>query len=172
MQVSVQQLIQADTSRMRTGIAIAAVVAALLLQAYLPQISSYTNMVDLPLLITIYLALLRRNPIVGLSLGAAIGLLQDSLSNAPVGLYGIIKTMVGYICSALTTVMALHTLAARAVLVWILYGFHQLCYWIIERALLGQPSVFVWPRTLLLAVINALVAVVIFRFLDRFREET
>jgi rod shape-determining protein MreD len=172
MQASVQQLIQPETSRLRPWVAVAAVIGALLLQAYLPLFSSYANMVDLPLVVTIYLALQRRSPVAGLSIGAAIGLVQDSLSHGPVGLYGIIKTMVGYIASSLTGVLSLQSLAARVVLVWCFYLFHQAAFWIMERALLGRPAVFVWSRSLLLAAVNAGAALVVFRFLDRFREQT
>ena len=172
MAASVHHLVRAETSRLRATVTIATVVAALLLQAYLPLVSSYANLVDLPLLVTVYLALLRRNPVAGLSLGAVIGLVQDSLSNAPVGLYGIIKTMVGYLCSTLATVMAVQSLVIRAALVSILYMFHHFCFWVIERALLGRAAVFVWDRSLLLALVNAGVAIVVFRLLDRFREST
>ncbi|MBI3664896.1 MAG: rod shape-determining protein MreD, partial [Acidobacteria bacterium] len=122
------------------------------------------------LLITIYLALLRRNPVAGLTLGMVIGLLQDILSHGPVGLYGIIKTVIGYICSSLTTVLEVESLAARAVLVFVFYLVHQIFFWTMQRALLGQSAVFVWQRTLLLAAINTLLAVAVYRLLDRFRE--
>ena len=50
---------------------------------------------------TIYFALSRRNPSSGLLLGMVIGLLQDSLSRTPIGLYGIAKTLVGYLSSSI-----------------------------------------------------------------------
>ena len=170
MQAGVKPRIEADISRLRPWVAVSAVVGALLLQAYLPLFSPYANMADLPLLVTIYLALLRRNPVAGLTLGMIIGLLQDSLSHEPVGLYGIIKTVIGYICSSLTTVLEVESLAARAVLVFFFYVMHQFFYWTVQRALLSQSAVFVWQRTLLLAAINTLLAVAVYRLLDRFRE--
>jgi len=59
---------------------------------------------DLPLLVTIYFGLSRRNPSTGLLLGMVIGLLQDSLSGPTVpgwGLYGIAKTIIGYLASSI-----------------------------------------------------------------------
>ena len=50
---------------------------------------------------TIYFALSRRNPSGGLLLGMVIGLAQDSLSHTPIGLYGIAKTLVGFVASSL-----------------------------------------------------------------------
>lgn len=176
MQATAKQLAQADVSRLRAWIAVVVVLAALLLQAYLPLLlpffSSYTSLADLPLLVTIYLALLRRSPISGLVIGMAVGLAQDSLSDGPIGMYGILKTIIGYACSALTLVIAVDPLATRAVLVCGFYVLHQGAFWLMERALLGQTTEFLWGRTLLLALINGLLALVVYRFLDRFREST
>lgn len=172
MQASVQPLIEPDISRLRPVIALAAVVVALLLQAWLPLVFGYASLVDLPLLITVYLALLRRNPLTGLWFGLAIGLVQDSLSHGPIGLYGMTKTLVGYIASSLTTVIDVSSLVTRVVLVGGFHLFHQGCFWIIERVLLARPAELVWPRTLLVALVNALVALLLYRLLDRFREST
>lgn len=170
MQASVKQLIEADINRLPTWISVGAVVAALLLQAYLPLFSAYANTVDFPLLITIYLALLRRSPIVGLLIGFGIGLGQDSLSHGPIGLYGIIKTVIGYVCSSLTLVLAVESLATRLVLVLGFYLVHQAFFWAMQRVLLSQGAEFVWRRTLLLALLNCLIAGLVYRFLDRFRQ--
>ena len=173
MQASVKQLIEADINRLHPWIAVAAVIAALLLQAYLPLlplVSSYANMADLPLLVAIYLALLRRNPVAGLLIGMGIGLAQDSLSHGPIGLYGIIKTLVGYACSSLTLVLAVESLGTRVILVCGFYVIHQGVFWLLERVLLGQVMEFAWQRTFLLAFINGSLALVLYRFLDRFRE--
>ena len=170
MQASVKQLIEADISRLPAWISIGAVLAALLLQAYLPLFSSYANTVDLPLLITIYLALLRRSPILGILIGLGIGLGQDSLSNGPIGLYGIIKTVIGYVCSSLTLVVAVEPLGTRLVLVLGFYFFHQAFFWAMQRVLLSQAAVFVWKRTLLLALLNCVIAALLYRFLDRYRQ--
>lgn len=170
MQASVKQLVETDINRLRPWVAIAVVIGALLLQAYLPQFLSYANLIDLPLLVTVYLALLRRSPIGGLSIGVAVGLAQDSLSLGPIGLYGILKTIVGYICSSLTLVIAVESLVTRVVLVWAFYLMHQGLFWVMQRVLLVYAVEFAWQRTLLLAFINAAVALVLFRFLDRFRE--
>jgi len=172
MQASVKQLLEVDINRMRPLVAVAVVMAALLLQVFLPLLHSYANLVDLPLLITIYLALLRRNPLAGLSIGAAIGLVQDGLSHQPVGLFGIIKTLIGYFSSSLTTVIEVESLTARVVLVCGFYLVHQFSFWTMQRFLLVQQADFAGTRTLLLALVNGLVALLLYRLLDRFREKT
>ena len=74
---------------------------ALFLQAFLPMRFPFFSIFDLPLLVTIYFAMARRNPISGLFTGAAIGLVQDMLGPYPIGIYGIAKTVVGYGASSL-----------------------------------------------------------------------
>src|SRR5207245_950971 len=69
---------------------------ALFLQAWLPLGLPFFSMFDLPLLVTIAFAMARRGQISGLLTGAVIGLLQDSLTHHPIGVFGIAKTVVGY----------------------------------------------------------------------------
>src|ERR1700685_1741828 len=82
------------------GVVPLAVVLSLLLQAFLPVHFRWANYLELPLLVTLYFALSKRNPSSGLLLGMVIGLLQDSLSRTPIGLYGIAKPVVGFIGSS------------------------------------------------------------------------
>jgi rod shape-determining protein MreD len=172
MQASVAPLIEPEVLRIRPWVAIAAAIGALLLQAYLPLFSGYTSMVDLPLLVTVYLAFLRRSPVAGLLIGLAIGLGQDSLSNGPIGMYGITKTIIGYLRSSLTSLVAVDPLGSRVVLSAGFYLFHQAFFWALQQVLLGGSGFFAWQRTLLLAAVNGLAALLLYRFLDRFREHT
>src|SRR5215470_12532484 len=85
-----------EVHKFRTGAILVATVLALVIQTAFPIYLSKAAILDLPLLITIYFGLSRRNPSTGLLLGAGIGLLQDSLSGptVPLGLYGIAKTVI------------------------------------------------------------------------------
>src|SRR6202167_3960524 len=83
------------------GTVIAAAFLALVLQAFLHKYGQWSELIDLPLLVTIYFGVSRRNPVSGLFLGAGIGILQDALSHDnPIGMYGIAKTIVGYVPSS------------------------------------------------------------------------
>ena len=75
-------------------------LVALLLQAYLPLRIPFFDVFDLPLLVTIYFAVARRSQVSGMATGCIIGLIQDSLTHRPLGLYGIAKTAVGYAASS------------------------------------------------------------------------
>ena len=62
------------------GIAVLSLVLQRILPVYLPKL----EILDLPLLATIYFGLSRRNPSTGLLLGTLMGLMQDSLSGPTV----------------------------------------------------------------------------------------
>src|SRR5260221_11886450 len=90
-----------EVHKFRGGTILFATIFALLVQAFLPVYWPKVATLDLPLLITIYFGLSRRNPSTGLLLGTFIGLLQDSLSKTPIGLFGIAKTVIGYLDSSI-----------------------------------------------------------------------
>src|ERR1700737_2453312 len=92
-----------EVHKFRAGAVFIAAALALFLQAFLPVYVHGAQILELPLLITIYFGLSKRNPSTGLLLGTVIGLLQDSLSAGPLGLYGISKTLVGYVASSIGT---------------------------------------------------------------------
>jgi hypothetical protein len=92
-----------EVHKFRAGAIIIATLLALVIQASFPIHFAKAAILDLPLLVTIYFGLSRRNPSTGLLLGMVIGLLQDSLSGptVPLGLYGIAKTVIGYLASSI-----------------------------------------------------------------------
>src|SRR5260370_6197341 len=90
-----------EVHKFRAGAVAAVAIFALVIQALLPVYFPRADILDLPLLVTIYFGLSRRNPSTGLLLGTVIGLLQDSLSKSPLGLYGIAKTIIGYVASSI-----------------------------------------------------------------------
>src|SRR3954462_8452381 len=61
----------------------------------------FLAVLDLPLLVTICFAVARRRPIPGRITGARIGTLQDAWTGHPIGVFGIAKTIVGYLGSSL-----------------------------------------------------------------------
>src|SRR5271170_4098742 len=99
---------------------------ALVLQAFLHKYGRWSELVDLPLLVTIYFGVSRRNPVTGLLLGAGIGILQDALSHDnPIGMYGISKTIVGYVASSVGARIDTEHPASRFALVLAFFYFHQ-----------------------------------------------
>ncbi len=92
---------QVEVYRFSPPVAIAVPLVALFLQAFLPLRLHFFSLFDLPLLVVIFFAVARRSPVAGLLTGSLIGLLQDSLTHQPIGIYGIAKTVVGFGASSL-----------------------------------------------------------------------
>jgi rod shape-determining protein MreD len=159
-----------EVHKFRTGAVAAATIFALVVQALLPVYFPKADILDLPLLITIYFGLSRRNPSTGLLLGTVIGLLQDSLSKSPLGLYGIAKTIIGYVASSIGARLDTEHPAARFALTAVFFGLHQGVTVLIKRLLLAQPEALFTMRLGIAAGVNAIVAVFLFLVLDRLRK--
>ncbi len=158
-----------DKSRFRPLILIVVPLIAILFQVYVPRFFPFLSYLELPLLITMHFALTRREPISSLLYGAAIGLLQDSLSNQKIGMYGIVKTLVGYFAASVGMRFDTENPILTFILGFFFYSFHQFFYWVLTRALLGQLVNFDLQQTLLFGVLNAAVALPLFRLLDKLK---
>jgi rod shape-determining protein MreD len=124
----------------------------------------------LPLLVTIYFALSRRNPATGLLLGGSIGILQDAVSHLPIGIYGIAKTLVGYAASSLGGRVDTEHPVSRFIMVVIFYHFHEAVLAILNRVLLARPATYFSWKLLIASAVNAGIAVLLFPVLDHLRK--
>lgn len=160
-----------EVHKFRTGAVLIVTLLALVMQAWFPLRFAQAGLLDLPLLVTIYFGLSRRNPSTGLLLGMAIGLLQDSLSGptVPLGLYGIAKTIVGYLASSLGARLDTEHPAARFALTAAFFVIHQAIIVLTRHILLAQPEPWFNLHLLTAAFLNACLAVVLFLLLDRLR---
>ena len=165
----------ADPAR-KTGIAkfnVVAVIgiplAAILFQVYVPRFITYLSYLELPLLVTLYFGLMRRSPVAGVFFGAGVGLAQDSLSHHPLGMFGIVKTLVGYFAASVSQRVDVENSTIRWLLGFFFFFFHQFFYWVLARALLGEALDFEIGQTLVTAVLNAAVAVPLFLVLDKLK---
>ena len=161
-----------EVHKFRSGAIVGATFVALVLQAFVPVYFTNFAILDLPLLITIYFGLSRRNPATGLLLGMVIGLLQDSLSGptVPLGLYGIAKTIIGYLASSIGARLDTEHPAARFALTAVFLILHQGIITLTRRLLLAEPEKWFTLHLLIAAGINAVVAVFLFMLLDRLRK--
>ena len=161
---------EGQASRFRTWALIAVPMAAILFQVYVPLFFQFLGFLEMPLLVVVYFALMRRSQISGLMVGAIVGLAQDSLSKNPLGMFGIVKTLVGYFAASVGVRLDVDHFLLRLVLTFFFYNFHQAFYWVMQRALLGQQPAFEIQRWLVLGLLNAVVGVSLFHFLDKLRE--
>lgn len=147
-------------------------LVALFLQAFLPLRLHFFAIFDLPLLVVIFFAVARRSPISGLLTGAAIGLLQDSLTHQPIGVYGIAKTVVGYGASSLGVKIDVENAGTRLLVTLFFYVIHEILYFAVARWMLSLTLQWSWPHELGSALANAALAVALFALLDRFKQRT
>jgi rod shape-determining protein MreD len=92
---------ESQVSRFNLWVTILVPFLALLFQIYVPLFFRFLNFLEMPLLVVVYLGLMRRNPVSGLLVGAAVGLAQDAWSKNPLGMFGITKTLVGYFAASI-----------------------------------------------------------------------
>jgi rod shape-determining protein MreD len=155
--------------RARAAMLIGIPLAAILFQVYVPRFLPFLGYLELPLLSTIYFSLMSRSPIAGVFFGSAIGLAQDSLSDHPLGMFGIVKTLVGYFAASVSQRFNLDNTVVRLVLTFFFFFFHQFFFWVLSRALLGQSLDFQPQSMLVLAVLNSAVAGPLYHVLDRLK---
>lgn len=144
-------------------------LVALVVQAWLPRqpYMSVMAYVDLPLVITIYFALGRRNPVQGMLLGATLGLLQDAMTHQAIGLNGITKTVVGYLAASVGVRIDEGSLMVRVILNVGLSLLSSALYLFIFEQLLGLDKEWHWVTELLRGLGNALMALAFYPLLDR-----
>lgn len=161
-----------DVYRFHPAVLLGAVLLAVFLQSALPLYAPFPQLlglIELPFLVVVYFGFSRRNPSTGLLLGLGVGVLQDALSHNPIGLYGMAKTLVGFAASSLSARVDTDPPHARLLLVFGFYFFHQVVYALVERLLLARTAELVSLTVLEAALVNALLSVVVFPLLDRFR---
>jgi rod shape-determining protein MreD len=159
-----------EVHKFYSGAILVVTILALVLQALLPLYVPRAELLELPLLVTVYFGLSRRNPSMGLLLGMAIGLLQDSLSHKPLGLYGIAKTLVGYFASSIGGRIDTEHPISRFALTAVFFEVQQVAIALVKRLLLAQPEPLFSVKIGIAAVVNGVVAVGLFLLLDRLRK--
>jgi len=142
-------------------------LAALVLQAWLPRVLGRYNWFDLPLVITVYFALGRRNPIQGTVIGAAMGLFEDALSHYAIGINGIAKTAVGFLAASVGIRVEVDNQLVRLLLIFGLSMTSSAIYLFVSRFMLGLTIEWSWLTELFRAIGNSAIGLVLFPLLDR-----
>jgi rod shape-determining protein MreD len=163
---------QVEVYRFSIPAAIVIPLLAIFLQAWLPLRFHFFSIFDIPLLVTIGFATARRSQLAGLFTGAAIGLLQDSLTHQPIGLYGISKTVVGFVASSLGIKIDVENASARFLLTIAFYVIHEVVYFMIARGLVSLHMLWSWPRELGSGLANAFLGVLVYALMDRVKQRT
>jgi rod shape-determining protein MreD len=142
-------------------------LAALVLQAWLPRLLLGYTWFDLPLVVTVYFALARRNPIQGTLMGAGMGLFEDALTHHAIGANGIAKTVAGFLAGSMGVRIDVENHTIRMMVTFVLSLLSSVIYFSIYHVLLGLNLEWNWVTELMKAVVNSLIAMVLFPLLDR-----
>ncbi len=143
-----------------------ATLAALVLQAWLPRLLHGHTWFDLPLVITIYFALARRDPIQGTIMGAGMGIFEDALSRNAIGVNGIAKTVAGFLAGSVGVRIDVDNFIIRLMLTFLLSLLSGAIYVLVFRVLMGMDQEWRGLEELMKAVGNSLAAMVVFPLLD------
>ncbi len=157
--------------RVRPWVVFVTPLAAILFQVYVPLYLPLLRYLELTLLVTVYLAVSRRGPVAGAVTGALIGLLQDSLSSQPLGVFGMVKTVIGYAAASLGVRLDTGHAAVRFGLGCFFFAAHQLLYEAAARWLLGRPAGLSLLPTLAATAANGAAGVLLFYLLDKLRDK-
>lgn len=142
---------------------------ALVLQAWLPRLPVVGRFAyfDLPLLLTVYFGLGRRNPIYGTLLGAVLGICQDGLTQGAIGIHGIANTVVGFLAASVGIRVVVENNVIRMMMNFMLTLLSSGIVAVVVRVLLGLDWHSNWMDELLRAAGNSVIGAVMFPLLDR-----
>lgn len=161
---------QIEVYRFSIPVTIIIPLLAVFLQAFISLRFFWFKIFDLPLLVVIFFSISRRSQVAGLLTGACIGLLQDSLTAFPLGVYGIAKTVVGYGASSLGVKLDVESVPTRLLITVGFYVIHQVIYFTIARGLVGLNLHWSWQRELLSAIANAMLGIILYWAMDRLKQ--
>lgn len=142
-------------------------LAALVLQAWLPRLLRGHTWFDLPLVITVYFALARRDAIQGTMMGAGMGIFEDALTHHAIGANGIAKTVAGFLAGLVGVRVDVDNTTIRLMLIFLLSLLSSAIYLAVYHVLLGLDIEWRWLEELMKAVGTSAAAMVLFPLLDR-----
>ena len=125
---------------------------------------------DLPLIYTIYYGFTLSNPIGSIAIGSFLGLMQDSLSGAALGMNGFSKTLIGFLAASAGSKFDVDQSITR-VLVLVLFTILDLMLKVLLSSM-GRPGVSdVYVGSLgfwlLSAAFNAMFGLILFGYRSR-----
>jgi rod shape-determining protein MreD len=147
-------------------------LVAVFVQGFIPVELRFLPVIDLPLMVVLFFALARRNPVSGCITGCIIGLLQDLFAGPHhyIGMYGVSKTIVGYAASSLGLKIDVENPGSRFLITYIFFVAHQGIYFGVAHGLLRQAQQWSWGHVAVSALANAVIALPVFHLLDKFKK--
>ena len=142
-----------------------AVVVATALALALQTTLAGTNAVDFVLVVVVYAAL-TSGPVTGLLTGTFAGLVQDVLANGVIGIFGLAKTVVGFLAGVIGTQFIVTQPLPRFVVFFGATLVHSALFHGLNSVLNLRPFVPDYAAIVAQALSNALVGVVGFQLAE------
>jgi rod shape-determining protein MreD len=158
-----------DVQRYPMLVVILVPLTAIFLQVLIPRFVPKFDILDLPLLVTIYFAVGWRNPIAGTVTGTVIGLVQDALTSRPLGINGISQCIVGFFAASLGVRIDVENPGTRLLINFAFTLLNIGIYLFIVHHMLALNERTNWLHEAIKSVINSIVGVFLFDILDRIR---
>jgi rod shape-determining protein MreD len=151
----------------RLAISLIAVVVIQGILAY--RIRVFDNF-DLPLILSIYYGFTLGRPVPSVVIGSMIGLLQDSLSGAPMGTNGFSKTLIGYLAATAGSKFDVDLPVTRAIAIFIFTvgdGVLVSILGLMNSSVSNSNYGSVVLKWLVVGLFNALLGMLMFGYHDR-----
>jgi rod shape-determining protein MreD len=158
-----------DVQRYPLVVVILVPLTAIFLQVLIPRFVPKFDILDLPLLVTIYFSVGWRNPIAGTVTGTVIGLVQDALTSRPLGINGISQCVVGFFAASLGVRIDVENPGTRLLINFAFTLLNIGIYLFIVHHMLALNERTNWLHEAIKSVINSIVGVFLFDILDRVR---
>jgi rod shape-determining protein MreD len=151
---------------MKTAAVIAALFVALALQSTLAGLRiGGTTAVNLVLVVVVYVGL-AFGPAGGLVAGTAGGLVQDALAGGIIGIGGFAKTLVGFLVGVLGAQFIVSQPVPRFVMFVSATMVHEACFQALYAVVESRGFRLPYSATLTQALVNAVVGVLAFQFVE------
>lgn len=149
------------------GFALAA--AAWAFQVFLPLRVTPFWQVDLPLIVLVFLALNRRSVKAGMLTGLCMGWAREFMTGGPMGVFGIVETVVGYAASAAGLYINSGRPLARGAVFAAAFLLHRLLLFFIRVDLLDIGDALDPLGWVGLAALHALAGLLVYPLFDKLK---
>lgn len=140
---------------------------ALGLQTLLSTLEPALSLFNLPFLATFNVMLWCRSAVSAMLLGALIGCLHDGLTHGPVGLYGIVYTICGYLVVRLGPYLRTDRAIELSLIFAAAYVTHELAFGIARSVLVGGGGETNLGLGLVLTALHAGAGLFVFTMLSK-----
>jgi rod shape-determining protein MreD len=165
--------------RFQTILAVGKFLALLIVIVVVQGILAYRFKVvsyfDLPLIYSVYYGFTVSKPTASVVIGTILGLMQDSLSGAPMGMNGFSKALIGFLAASAGTKFNVDQLVTRVFALFLFTLGDGLLVTMLGLSMgvgSGPAQSDRFASILISAVSNSLLGLVMFGYRDRFRNAT